>query len=267
MTAIAAIPAASTAKARPPELARKSHRVHRAAVDLGADQDHGARVLGLKTIALDPRLSERPAFRAAAAWRSRRPRDDLLFELGVLGRIGAAESVTDESDRRTPAASAPRCAATSIPGASPATIGSPKLYASSYAKVCALRRRRAAADDRDAACAAVVPRTSRGAIRSKLQKLHVRAVERGDVAAAQQAQRANDVAAQDLDRPRDARAAGGAEPIGVGAADQHRARAQTERLDDVAAAANSAVEEDLGAPVDGVDDLGQGRSVGATPSS
>ena len=48
------------------------------------------------------------------------------------------------------------------------------------------------------------------------------------------------------ERPRHAGLAAGAEAVGVGAADQHRARAHAERLDDVAAAADAAVDQNLG---------------------
>src|SRR6185436_19400496 len=68
---------------------------------------------------------------------------------------------------------------------------------------------------------------------------------------------ADDVGVQDLDRARDARRAGGAEAPGVGAADEHGTRAEAERFDDVAAAADAAVEEDLDASIDRRDDLGE----------
>src|SRR5262245_50936773 len=72
-------------------------------------------------------------------------------------------------------------------------------------------------------------------------------VERGHRRAAEELERADDVAPEDLDRGAHARAPGGAEAVRVGAAHQHRARAHAERLDDVAPPANAAVEHDVDA--------------------
>ena len=46
--------------------------------------------------------------------------------------------------------------------------------------------------------------------------------------------------------------AAGAEAVGVSAADQDRSRAHAQRLDDVAAAADAAVEQDFGLAADGL---------------
>ena len=63
--------------------------------------------------------------------------------------------------------------------------------------------------------------------------------------------------AQDLEHVGDAGLAVGGQAPEVGAADHHRAGAERERLDDVAAAADAAVEQDLDLAADRVGDRGQ----------
>ena len=58
----------------------------------------------------------------------------------------------------------------------------------------------------------------------------VGAIQLRDRLAAEQLHRPDEVGAQDLDRARHAGPAGGAQAVGVGAADQHRARAEAQRL-------------------------------------
>ena len=83
----------------------------------------------------------------------------------------------------------------------------------------------------------------------------------------EQLHRPDHVGAEDVDGAGDAGVAAGGEAVGVGAADQDRAGAEAERLDDVAAAADAAVHEDLDAAVDRVHDRRQHASEAGTPSS
>ena len=70
-------------------------------------------------------------------------------------------------------------------------------------------------------------------------------------------QRRVDAAAQDVEHVLDAGLAVGGQPPQVRAADHHRAGAERERLDDVAAAPDAAVEQDLDLVADRVGDRGQ----------
>src|ERR1700682_1441600 len=69
-------------------------------------------------------------------------------------------------------------------------------------------------------------------------QIYVGSIEFPDRSAAKEGHRADQLGAQDLDRARDTRAAGGAQPVGVRAADEHGAGANRERLCDVAPAAD-----------------------------
>ena len=86
---------------------------------------------------------------------------------------------------------------------------------------------------------------------------HVGLVELSDRRAAEQLERPNQIGAQDLDGAGNARAAAGAQPVGVRAADEHGARAHAQRLRDVGAAADPAVEQHFTLAVHRRDDFGQ----------
>ena len=75
--------------------------------------------------------------------------------------------------------------------------------------------------------------------------------------APEQLHRPRDISAQNFQRARDAGSAGGAEAVGIRTADQHRARAETQRLHHVAAAPHTAVEQHVDSPSDSVDHLRQ----------
>ena len=78
-----------------------------------------------------------------------------------------------------------------------------------------------------------------------------------DRAAAEAEQRLVDAGAEDLEHVGDAGLAVGRQPPEVGAADHHRAGPERQRLDDVAAAADAAVEQHLDLVADRVDDRRQ----------
>ncbi len=73
----------------------------------------------------------------------------------------------------------------------------------------------------------------------------------------EQLHRPDHVRPEDVDRARDAHLPAGGEAVGVGAADEDGPGAEAERLDDVAAAADAAVDEDFGAVADRVEHLRQ----------
>ncbi len=89
-------------KARASEFACESHRVHRTAADLAADQENGARVLRLKAIACDQRLLRDPRPGRQERCNAAAGLHDGILELGMFGRVGATEPVTDEGHRREP---------------------------------------------------------------------------------------------------------------------------------------------------------------------
>src|SRR6266496_907218 len=104
----------------------------------------------------------------------------------------------------------------------------------------------------------------RGSARDALRGTHGRIrldqparVELADVVAPHQHQRAAELAAEDFEHPRDAVAAGDREPVHERPPDEDGTRAEAQRLDDVGAAADAAVEQHLGAAGDGVRDLRQ----------
>ena len=72
-----------------------------------------------------------------------------------------------------------------------------------------------------------------------------------------QRQAAVDLIRQDAEDVVDALLASGAQAIDVRPADQDRFRTERDRLDDIAAPADAAVQEDLGAVPAGIDDLWQ----------
>jgi len=73
----------------------------------------------------------------------------------------------------------------------------------------------------------------------------------------QQLERPNEVGPEDLDGSRHTGATAGRQPVRVGAAHEDGPSAEAERLHDVAAAADSSVQEDLGLSVHGGDHLRQ----------
>ena len=92
--------------------------------------------------------------------------------------------------------------------------------------------------------------------------LDVGSVERGDGGTAEKAKRALDIVAQDFNRTGYAGLAGGGETVDVGAADEDGAGAKTEGFDDVAAAADAAVDQNFGVAADGGDDFWKGMKRG-----
>ena len=83
------------------------------------------------------------------------------------------------------------------------------------------------------------------------------AIELGDGGATEETQGAVEVGAEDFDGAIDAGFSGSGEAVGVGAAAEHGASAERERLDDVGATANASVHEDFSLAVDGRDDFRQ----------
>jgi hypothetical protein len=82
-------------------------------------------------------------------------------------------------------------------------------------------------------------------------------VEGGDGGAAEEAESAFDVGAEDFEGADDAGVSGGGQAVGVGAADQDGAGAEADGFYDVGAAADSAIHQNFGAAVDGGDDFGK----------
>src|SRR5262249_42176979 len=87
--------------------------------------------------------------------------------------------------------------------------------------------------------------------------IDVGTIEIRDRRAPEQLESAHEVGAQDLDRPRDTGAAGRAQPVRVRATCENGARPKAERLGDVGASTDAAVEQDFHATVDGSDDFGK----------
>ena len=85
----------------------------------------------------------------------------------------------------------------------------------------------------------------------------MRARDLGRRPAADELQGELDLGPQQLEHPRGALLAVDREPPERRPADEHGARAERERLDDVGAAPDAAVDEHLDPPVDRLDDLGQ----------
>src|SRR5262249_4633136 len=88
-------------------------------------------------------------------------------------------------------------------------------------------------------------------------KLDVRSIQRGDIEAPEQLESPHDIRAKNLDRSRDAGPAARSEAIRVRAADEHGARPEAQRFDDVAAAPAAAVQQDIGPAADSGDDFRQ----------
>lgn len=90
-------------------------------------------------------------------------------------------------------------------------------------------------------------------------------IEVGDGCAAEEAERALDIGAQNGEGAGNTGVAARGEAVGISAADEHDASAEADGFDDVAAAANAAVHEDFGLTVDGSDNFGKhAESGGAT---
>src|SRR5260370_27883262 len=85
-----------------------------------------------------------------------------------------------------------------------------------------------------------------------------RTVQLGDGWAAQELEGPLQVGAQDLEHARDTRLTRGRESIRIGAAQEHRARAEADRLEDVTAAPHAAIHQHLHLTVHGGRDFGQG---------
>ncbi len=242
---------------RAPELARESHGIHRAAVKLGANQHHGAGLLGLKAIAFDQRFlgnrrSGREKRRDGAARVNNR-----VFELGKLRRDGPAEAVTDERYRRCSCSESTAVCRNVDPRRE---AGDDRLVQPRGKLVCKEPQRRVAAcgsrrlqSRRAASCR---ERAEPARLYDEGSSTYVRSSAATSWQPSNRSVRTTSLRSISIARATPG-AAGGAESVGVGAPDEHGARTQTERFDDVAAAADSAVQKDLRASADGVDDLGQ----------
>src|SRR5258708_33297061 len=85
-----------------------------------------------------------------------------------------------------------------------------------------------------------------------------RTVQLGDGWAAQELEGPLQVGAQDLEHARDTRLTRGRESIRVGAAQEHRARAEADRLEDIAAASDAPLHQYLRPAPPGGPALGRG---------
>jgi len=90
-----------------------------------------------------------------------------------------------------------------------------------------------------------------------LGEVYVGSVEGGDGGAAEEAEGAIDVGAEDFESADDAGITGDGHAVGVGAADEDGTGAEADGFHDVATAADAAVHQDFGAAVDGGDDFGK----------
>jgi hypothetical protein len=138
-------------ESRSSQLARESHRVHRAAADLAADQDDGASVLSLQPVARDLRLLRDSCPRRLERRDGAAGRNDRVFEFSVLWRIRGAEPIADEGygRRRGRKCAAMRCRVDAW-----RESGDDRHAESSreiVSKLHSFRRWSPAADDRDAA--------------------------------------------------------------------------------------------------------------------
>jgi len=84
-----------------------------------------------------------------------------------------------------------------------------------------------------------------------------------DRRATKQLERTNQVGAQNLDGPPDARLAGGPKPVRVSATHKDSPSAQAKGLDNVTAATDAPVQKHLGLPVHGRDDFRQDAQSGS----
>ncbi len=91
---------------------------------------------------------------------------------------------------------------------------------------------------------------------------YVGGVEGGDGGAAEEAEGAFYVGAEDFERAGHAGIACGGQAVGVGAADEDGAGAEADGFYDVAATADAAIHQDFGASVDGGDDFGERADCG-----
>jgi hypothetical protein len=87
--------------------------------------------------------------------------------------------------------------------------------------------------------------------------VYVGGVEGGDGGAAEEAEGAFDVGAEDFEGADYAGVAGGGQAVGVGTAYEDSAGAEADGLYDVTATADAAIHQDFGAAVDGGDDFGK----------
>ena len=85
--------------------------------------------------------------------------------------------------------------------------------------------------------------------------VYVGGVEGGDGGAAEEAEGAFNVGAEDFEGAEGAGIAGRGHAVGVSAADEDTAGAEADGFDDVTAAANAAIHQHFGAAVDGGDDF------------
>src|SRR5258707_15793401 len=87
--------------------------------------------------------------------------------------------------------------------------------------------------------------------------VHVGGVEGGDGGAAEEAEGAFDIGAENFEGAGHAGIAGGGQAVGVGTADEYGAGAEADGFDRVAPAADSAIHQDFCAAVDGGDAFGE----------
>src|SRR5579885_40247 len=96
------------------------------------------------------------------------------------------------------------------------------------------------------------------------RKIGVRGAEFGDGGAAEELEVALKIRSENFDRAGDAGFARCGQTIGIGASDKHGFGAETERLDDIAAPANAAVEQHVHLPVHRGHDFGKGAESGGS---
>jgi len=97
---ITAVAISCQRESRTPQLLRKTHREHRAAIGFAGDQEDCARVSRLQAVAMRER-----GFRSGFAWKpladdSAAVGDDLFLERAMFRRIGYAQSRRNVRDRR-----------------------------------------------------------------------------------------------------------------------------------------------------------------------
>src|SRR5262245_47984950 len=90
-----------------------------------------------------------------------------------------------------------------------------------------------------------------------MRDLDERGIELARSPAPQKLERAKQISTEDRDGAGHTGAAGGAESVRVSASDQHRAGTQAERLGDVAAATDAAVEQHFGSCANSRDNFRQ----------